>query len=232
MLDLEQAGFNHPRDCVCLPQVSESWLRAYSWPSKDMGQSHRHVGWWERNQHLCCLFAPIVIEGGHTKGTSPRENACFYSKHPFLPHCSDTAEEGVRRAVLGVQALRTVLVSKPESTCGTLRSEQAAAGSKTKEKKRQRLAQGMCGHMGLSCAGGPGGKRVWRWAFLTSTGKAPTEPGQVLPKGSIQLGFVEQGSQEAQPGPLPKAGPGPLGSGKQVLKSFVEFQNTIKNINY
>lgn len=155
-----------------------------------MGPSHSRVGWGKRNQHLCCLFAPIVIGGGHTKGTSPRENASFHSKHSLLPHCSDTAKEGVRRAVLGVQAVRTVLASNAEGTCGTLRSEQAAAGSKTKEKKRRRLAQGMCGHMGLSCAGGPGRKRVWRWAFLTSTGKAPTEPGQVLAKGSIQLGFL------------------------------------------
>lgn len=69
-------------------------------------------GLWRREEHLHCPLAPVVMDKGDTKGTSPKEKRCSQAEHPFLPHSSDPAEVGRgEESRSWVQAVGPVLAS-------------------------------------------------------------------------------------------------------------------------
>lgn len=199
----------------------------------------------KRNQHLQCLLVPVVMEGGHTKGTSPRENVCSHAKQPLRPLCSDTAEEeGDEKSSSPGSGVRPVPAIKTKGTWGTLRSEQATGWSKTRERRGPREAQHACLCVGLSNVGRPAEQlcpdlRDAAGGTLGFPYSQPEKPRRTRTRWSPRqrLHQVSTGRTRLPlDHSLPKAGPGPgagprtFGSGKQALKSFVEFKDTIKNM--
>lgn len=165
----------------------------------------------KRTQHLRCLFAPEVM------ATSPKENGCSRLKHPLLSHCSDSRGAGRerRRAVLQVQAKKPVLTGKTKGTCGILRSEQAAARSKTTAMKRaeagsecvllsEAVKHRMTNRAALPRTEGDSGL----WAFSSPTGKQPGEPGHIGPRGKWRhpVGTGRTGLREGSDWTTPQGG--------------------------
>lgn len=208
MPGLEQAGFNNPGDFVCLLRDSESWLRAYGGQAWTCAETR--VAWGGEKEPAPPLrFCSCSDAGRPPQGDFPQREWVFPFQAP-TPASALTQQRRAeaRRAVLRVQAVRPVLAGKTKGTCGTLRSEQAAAQSKATERTGWRQAQSVCRSGGLSKVGCPAvllcpaPRGVWTLGSQHSQpGKPPGKPEQGGPRGKrlhpVSMG--EQGSAWTTP---------------------------------
>lgn len=130
-------GSNGPEVFSCLPEDSESWMRAHNWP----GPESKGVGM--RNVHLQCSLAPVMMAEDHTKGFSPKENGfCEASTYP-CPTAVTELGGGTEGKQVSGSGCKASPASKPKSTCEILSSLQTAALSKTAEMKERAVCGGL-----------------------------------------------------------------------------------------